>query len=1604
MDNLEPYQGDETGEKSLGPTLGGSGPRNMDPASAVDADLDRVVLEGIPTVNLGRGVPDPTPFGSMATPNDPKTVRRVLRRISGGRYGNDVPAEKPTTQATETIRNADETGRVQRRFRNLADRLRKPKEAPTTPTQPTASPAKQPMRDVYGGDDAIIFDQAEQLAIHEAMADSGDWKAIHDGHYDWWAYPIDRGSAAYGEFYNIAGEPLQRLRKNQAFLDSVADAIKIQAEALAWSLYERKFVEDPDWDGGQDWRKAYATRIWKMTRSAQILGLEDEFESLKIMQRSLADAGINFNHRKYWENPGTVNDVPPLDSAYERSKSPAPPSSDPYPSLFDTTSYATQTRTRDLTPEQEEALWQDYDNYEMPTDPVLRAADELSMLLSEKVEDDDLSYPYLDIRRDDRYDIADLLSFAGTLLPASPGDGLEVDRSETAYALAKVLEDNKFYEDDVSTIETLIEVLDNPDLLNEDFTFDDPTASMADTDKPSDSRFTPWQLHRALGTNVPMAVVDEERRFTTPMAILDPMINENYLFRDENTDTSWVGFYDWNPEFAKESLGAISDVERNYHDAMRREIVEQGGYSVNPGQTSLRPTGPIDRRLAPNQPWYHGTNVEFLRKIADFGLSASRARESRDGNGRIWLASTPSVWIDQMPIWQRPISFLRLRLGADLERELFSLPRKTTEDGFEYIDTEKVNYSQGYGTMRLDEASIPPELIEVLNQNGEWVPIKSITNFPRFPGIPTRPMLDAGDPTASMASSERAGMRKPLSKNVTQEDLELIHAYESGEVRMFEVAERLDLTPMAISRRYAKARKKIDSNLYEALGFKTPSGIPAHLRPKRRFPKQNTQAPSVQKPKVILTELDNTLMEAFKAGITIPQIANALGVPPSEARRLLDIAHRKSGLKTPTERRDSFRAFMAEEVAMMRKRGLTKPKIMEVLGLSDSEYSRLIQQRRQEVSGWFPSLTDDEFRVAEMYFVDLVPLDGIASRIAKVGRGNAVASIESREKTVMDTLNSAVRKLETGRTAFGDDQESLVPGRRTDRARSARIENFVARGEVVRSADLVATRSGRMSRRIVRNSSATEDPTASMSAEEGESFDSLRQLSSSPLILPHSDRSPNSLHENFAPEGSDNPLRDFLNGPFVRGGTVPKSPDEARKFLSSVKDAGLGAYFTQGHDVPKVQGPVFFQFADMLVGGDMVDRAISTAYPRYEELVDIYAANAIAMANLMSIANSDDIQAIIGSILTGKPLTQNGEPLWSYGPTYDSRQYPAVRGVNPVSLFEGPVRKGFMDLVLDSFGIPDVDRQGLSYGWPQDEPIDFSRFVINDNNPLARFARNSVDEARQFLADYEDFARKWASAARKIMSENAGLNEDQMRKAIETHWRNSGFAVTGGYGTVLRSAAGLAHHSTAAAYAPIVHLEGPETPEIPLHEFFHQYLGQGFTRHGEYAAFRGPWEVYDSWGSTFQYAMNNNFRFTIGVIREEMRRRAENAEQLGDFIRREISARVEKILQSAADNGRYGRLINELIPGAANSDFSRLRSFLSTATEPWQSVGWNRATPGLPKATTLVTIPGASVPKWLWPFGNGSFGGVKRYIDPDTGTTMEYDPITRTYSENPDRS
>jgi ADP-ribose pyrophosphatase YjhB (NUDIX family) len=92
-------------KKVLGPTIGGM-QRDMNPATAIDADLDRIVLEGIPFINLGRGVPDPTPFDAPKVPKmrDRNTIAESV--TESGEPG--VPAIPSPTRRSRVVRRSSE--------------------------------------------------------------------------------------------------------------------------------------------------------------------------------------------------------------------------------------------------------------------------------------------------------------------------------------------------------------------------------------------------------------------------------------------------------------------------------------------------------------------------------------------------------------------------------------------------------------------------------------------------------------------------------------------------------------------------------------------------------------------------------------------------------------------------------------------------------------------------------------------------------------------------------------------------------------------------------------------------------------------------------------------------------------------------------------------------------------------------------------------------------------------------------------------------------------------------------------------------------------------------------------------------------------------------------------------------------------------------------------------------------------------------------------------------------------------------------------------------------------------------------------------------------
>ena len=175
----------------------------------------------------------------------------------------------------------------------LLDRFRKPD-----------APQDRLNRTPFGGVDSLIKEQAEQVKKFEAWASRRNWFEFHKEHFDWWTFPIDRGSAAYGFKYDVSGAPLIELRKNKTYLDSLRNAASLYLRSMAWDLKKHDWVDNPDFDRGQDpTAHINQARLFKIGRSMQIHGLNDEFDSVRSMVQSLRQAGYLVGNENFWDDP-----------------------------------------------------------------------------------------------------------------------------------------------------------------------------------------------------------------------------------------------------------------------------------------------------------------------------------------------------------------------------------------------------------------------------------------------------------------------------------------------------------------------------------------------------------------------------------------------------------------------------------------------------------------------------------------------------------------------------------------------------------------------------------------------------------------------------------------------------------------------------------------------------------------------------------------------------------------------------------------------------------------------------------------------------------------------------------------------------------------------------------------------------------------------------------------------------------------------------------------------------------------------------------------------------------------------------------------------------
>jgi len=851
-------------------------------------------------------------------------IRRLLAKLTDGRFGkterDDAPAERPAPVPREN--------------------------APTVSASPVP-PSRIRYSDSYGGDDLIKDEQRIERMNHEDLVSSGSWDRIHSDHYDWWAYPIDRGSTAYGETFNVAGEPLKRLRRDPEFLASLAREIEIQALALGWSLYDANFLEQIDWEKGQDWRKAYPIRLWKATRSAQIFGLEEEFESMLMLQRSLKDAGVKFNNVDYWNDPGTINDVPSLGPSWqERQQTQRFTASDatgqyslfPTESRFDRRGAASGPTSPEVTrrrpetgddlfadrPEEWPGLAYDSDDSSMQVVyGVVIAAEELADLLFESDRTMEFGYPYERIDEDTRSMMAEDIFFATGLLDDDQlVSDFDVDRQESAAKMreyARAIWDSVGYADDAETLEELAEALEDPTILEDDLIYQptdlDPGASDGEAgmgrrfrgldEEPdySDMSLSDPEIQDFIESEFDLA--EQDKIFGRSRSFLADFDKDSFVpGKPKKVYQLSIGAPENIPDQTKEDYKELWNAGVGWRDINRRlGISNEDGALV---QSELLRTGVISRRSAPE-----GTSHSWTGELRPLTAAEERFAE-------LLLASTPKTQImDELGLSEREYrNVARFLYQRGISRGVGPAGRPRRE----LSDTEK-EFVRLYG----EGKTMPQIMAELGLSRGQYI---NRYQFLRRRGLvnPSRELVSQG--------------RRPL----TETEKEFVRLYRGGKA-MSQIMAELGLSREEYISRYQFLRER---------------GLFRGVASKRRGPKR------------LRANIDKEFVRLYMEGKTVTEVMAELGLSRREFRTIYQYLSQRGLFKDRSRQRpltDTDNEFLR-----LRREGKSRSQIMDELGLSPEEYARtsaflrgrgLVNPRRRGASQ--RPLTETEKEIVRLY-------------------------------------------------------------------------------------------------------------------------------------------------------------------------------------------------------------------------------------------------------------------------------------------------------------------------------------------------------------------------------------------------------------------------------------------------------------------------------------------------------------------------------------------------------------------------------------------------------------------------------------------------------------
>jgi hypothetical protein len=136
--------------------------------------------------------------------------------------------------------------------------------------------------------------QKDQLLKFEEWAESKNWLAFHDAHYDWWMFPIDQPSSL-GLKYTVDKTAIENLKMDEEFMKNYLRGVELLLRSWGWNLNQESLISTPY--EHQTWHN-WPIRLSKCAQSLELFGCEKEYQSVIAYGHYLLSLGTDFTFRK----------------------------------------------------------------------------------------------------------------------------------------------------------------------------------------------------------------------------------------------------------------------------------------------------------------------------------------------------------------------------------------------------------------------------------------------------------------------------------------------------------------------------------------------------------------------------------------------------------------------------------------------------------------------------------------------------------------------------------------------------------------------------------------------------------------------------------------------------------------------------------------------------------------------------------------------------------------------------------------------------------------------------------------------------------------------------------------------------------------------------------------------------------------------------------------------------------------------------------------------------------------------------------------------------------------------------------------------------------